>query len=403
MQSYVTNSVIICKQYLHMVHRTFWLKMLEDAWLRRGVVWLSGVRRVGKTFLCQSLDPVEYFDCELPSTRRMLQDPEVFLNSLRGRRIALDEIHRLDRPSEVLKIAADHYPDTQVIATGSSTLAASTKFGDTLTGRKVDVWLTPVMTRDLVDFAAPDVHARLLRGGLPPHLLLESHPEREFQDWMDAYWAKDIQELFRLGRRQAFTRFAEMLIAQSGGIFEASRFARACEVSRPTITNYLRALEDTFVVHVLRPFHSHKQAEIVAAPKVYGFDTGFVCYYKGWNRLRDQDLGLLWEHFVLNEIYAQTQSRRVQYWRDKRGHEVDFVLPRRGLEPLAIECKWSAEGFDPKGLAAFRRRYPAGENFVVAGNVDRTFNRRFGDLEIRFAGLEAFIAEIKSTALRGGY
>ncbi len=156
-------------------------------------------------------------------------------------------------------------------------------------------------------------------------------------------------------------------------------------------------------MHVLRPFHSHKQAEIVAAPKVYGFDTGFVCYYKGWNRLRDQDLELLWEHFVLNEIYAQTQSRRVQYWRDKRGHEVDFVLPRRGLEPLAIECKWSAEGFDPKGLAAFRRRYPAGENFVVAGNVDRTFNRRFGDLEIRFAGLEAFIAEIKSTALRGGY
>ena len=54
----------------------------------------------------------------------------------------LDEIHRLPNPSEMLKIAADHYPRTRVIATGSSTLGASTKFRDTLAGRKRDLWLT---------------------------------------------------------------------------------------------------------------------------------------------------------------------------------------------------------------------------------------------------------------------
>jgi predicted AAA+ superfamily ATPase len=35
---------------------------------------------------------------------------------------------------------------------------------------------------------------------------------------------------------------------------------------------------------------------------------------------------MLWEHFVLNEIIARSQSREVFYWRDKRGHEVDFVI-----------------------------------------------------------------------------
>ncbi len=38
---------------------------------------------------------------------------------------------------------------------------------------------------------------------------------------MDAYWAKDIQELFRLQRHSSFQRFAELLFAQSGGMFEA--------------------------------------------------------------------------------------------------------------------------------------------------------------------------------------
>jgi uncharacterized protein len=63
------------------------------------------------------------------------------------------------------------------------------------------------------------------------------------------------------------------------------------------------------VVHIIPPFSSHRPTETVSAPKVYGFDTGFVCYYRGWSELRQEDMGLLWEHLVLNEIVAHLQSR----------------------------------------------------------------------------------------------
>jgi len=119
-----------------MVHRHFWLKLIEQAWKERSVAWLSGVRRVGKTCLCQDLPNVEYFDCELPRIRRTMVDPQSFLDGVRGKRIVLDEIHRLQNPSELLKIAADHYPRTRIVATGSSTLGASRKFRDTLAGRR---------------------------------------------------------------------------------------------------------------------------------------------------------------------------------------------------------------------------------------------------------------------------
>jgi len=374
--------------------RPFWIQQVESIWKRRSILWLPGVRRVGKTTLTQSLRNVEYFDCELPRQRRAMEDPEAFLDSLKGKRIVLDEIHRLRNPSELLKIAADHYPTVRVIATGSSTLGATRKFRDTLAGRKAQLWLTPAMSADMDPLGVTSLETRLYRGGLPPFLIKKNTPEREYQEWMDAYWAKDIQELFRLERRHSFVQFVELLLAASGGIFEATRYARPCEVSRTTITNYLAVLEATFVAHVIRPYSTGKTAEIVAAPKVYGFDTGFVCQFRGWSTPRREDLGLLWEHYVLNEIHARLPDQPVRYWRDKQGHEVDFVIVERGRNPIAIECKWSANDVDPAGLKAFVGRYPKARCMVIAQDVDRTYLKRFGDLAVTVAGLDAAMRQL---------
>ena len=323
-----------------------------------------------------------------------MEDPEGFWRGLRQQRVVLDEIHRLGNPSEILKIAADHYPDIKVIATGSSRLGASTKFKDTLAGRKTDFWLTPMMSADLLDFGNQDLPFRMLRGGMPPFFLEKELPERDFQEWMDAFWAKDIQELFRLESRYSFQKFIELLLINSGGIFEATRYARPCEVSRTTISNYLAVLEETYVVNVIRPYSTYRPTEIVAAPKVYGFDTGFVCYYRGWFTLRSEDYGLLWEHYVLNEINARFQTRRINYWRDKRGHEVDFVIAPRHLPPIAIECKWSASDFNPTGMQAFRKQYPEGDNLIVAQDVDRTYEKSFGQLRVRYTDLNGLISRL---------
>ncbi len=374
-----------------MFHRRYWARQIEEAWRKRSIVWLMGVRRTGKTVLSRSIQDSLYLDCELPSTRRMLDDVELFLTDHPGRTLVLDEIHRLDNAAEVLKIAADHFPRTRILATGSSTLGASSRFRDTLTGRKREVWLTPMVQADLADFENPKLEHRLLHGGLPPFFLAERLPERDFQEWLDAYWAKDILELFRLERRHSFQRLFELLMAQSGGIFETTRLSRACEVSRPTISNYVAVLEATFVIHVLRPFAAGGKAEIVSAPKVYGFDTGFVCYHRGWRSLRREDMGILWEHFVLNEIHARWGRGNLRYWRSKHGNEIDFVLAARGRPPVAIECKWSAGEFNPSSLFAFRKRYPDGANYVVARDVGEPFGRRFGNLRVRFVSLDGLL------------
>ena len=131
--------------------------------------------------------------------------------------------------------------------------------------------------------------------------------------------------------------------------------------------------------------------EIVSAPKVYGFDTGFVCCHRGWHDMRREDMGALWEHIVLNELHGRLQTRDIRYWRDKRGHEIDFVIAPRGGSPTAIECKMTASDFDPTGIKAFRRQYPEGKNYAVAHDVDRGFRRTYDAAEVEFVSLPRLI------------
>lgn len=379
-----------------MVKRPFWIQKIEEAWKHRSIVWLSGVRRVGKTSLAQELDKAIYFDCELPRVRQQMDDPEEFLKAHQGKRVVLDEIHRLDNPSELLKIAADHFPKIKILATGSSRLQASQKFRDSLTGRKVDLWLTPINHFDLDAFDNSNIRHRLLRGGLPPFFMAKTLPERDFQEWMDSYWAKDIQEMFRIERRSSFQKFLELLFVNSGSLFEATSYSAPCEVSRTTISNYLNALEETHVAHVIRPFSGRSTAEIVSIPKVYAFDSGFIAYYKGMTELRSDDCGPLWEHMVLNELQSHLQFSPIHYWRDKQKHEVDFVLTRRGKPPIAIECKWSAKTYNSGGIVAFRNRHPNGENWVVANDVDEPFKKKQGEFELHFIGLRNLSKQLQS-------
>jgi len=388
-----------------LIERPFWQKLIEKAWKQKNVVWLMGIRRVGKTSLCLSLPKIEYFDCERPRVRQLLEDPEGFLAEHRGKRLVLDEIHRLDNPSEILKIAADHFPEVKIIATGSSTLGASKKFRDTLTGRKKEIWLTPLLLQELAAFGDKNLKHRLLFGGLPSFFAAEQFPDSDFREWVDAYWAKDIQELFSVGKRYSFQKFTELLLARSGGQFEASAFAAPCEVLRQTIANYLAVLETTFVVHVIRPYATNKASEIVMAPKVYGFDTGFVCYAKGWHELRKEDTGFLWEQCVLNELHAHSQVRTIHYWRDKLGHEIDFVLAnKRTQELVAIECKFASSAlFRDRSIdsalrlnfQAFRNRYSHGKNYVVASDVERRFERKINGITLTFVNPAQLIADLR--------
>lgn len=379
---------------MHLVERPFWAERIRTAWRKAPIAWLSGVRRVGKTTLARSFSDATYLNCDLPSTIDRLADPERYFRSLSTEQLILDEVHQLPDPSRVLKIAADEYPTLKVLATGSSTLAATNKFRDTLAGRKRLVHLVPVLIDELPLFGVRDLQRRLLHGGLPA-ALLEDRDLEFYSEWLDSFFARDIQELFKVEKRSNFLALVQLLLRQSGGLMEVASLARATALSRPTVMSYLDILQLTHVVTLVRPYHDGGRQELLHQPKAYGFDTGFVAWSRGWNDLRNEDCGPLWEHLVLERLQATSPTPTIHFWRNKQQREVDFVLPRGRATCDAIECKWQLNHLDGKGLRAFRADHPRGRNFVVVPEVDQPYERKLGELEVTVTGIPGLVAALR--------
>jgi len=179
-----------------MTLRTYWIQRVTSLLQEKNILYLFGVRRAGKKTLCQSFPDAIYWDCELPRVRRQLEDPEVFFHQYPNQLLILDEIHRLSHPSEVLKIAADHFPNIKVIAMGSSTLAAKNKFKDTLTDRKNQLWLTPMILQDLQNFEDLNLQKRMIHGGLPYFFMSKALNDTGYKEWIDSYWSKELVFLY---------------------------------------------------------------------------------------------------------------------------------------------------------------------------------------------------------------
>ncbi len=365
-----------------MIKRPFWLDRVNQLWKQKSIVWLSGVRRVGKTSLCRQIPNGRYFNCDLPSVQRQLADPEFFFAQQHGAGpLLLDEVHRIADPASVLKIAADEHPDLRILATGSSTLQATGKFRDSLTDRKRSAHLPPVLWRECLDaFGQPDLDRRLLHGGLPG-VLLSSQPEPAvFEDWMDSFYARDIQELFGVRNRTGFMALLKLVALRNGGLLDISDLAKETGMSRPTVMAHLDAMEIAHALVRVPPFHGGGHREIIQRPRVYAFDTGLVAHVRGWETIRESDRGLLWENLVLDELRATRPPAAIHYWRDKSQREIDFVIEHSGGAVDAAEAKISPEAFDPGGLTAFRRLYPRGRNRLVCPFVRQAHFLRKGGL-----------------------
>ena len=212
---------------------------------------------MGKTTLTKMLENPVYMICDLPSVHRKLEDPEAFYESIRpGNILVYDEIHGLEDPSRMLKIGADEYPQIKILATGSSTLEASRKFRDSLTGRKMAIYLPPVIWDECKEvFGIHDLDQRLLFGGLPEPLLSRSKDTGYFSEWFDSFFARDIQELFSIRNRTGYMKLMKLIYRSSGNLLDYTQLSKNSGLSRPTVMTYIESLRIAQNIYILTPFH----------------------------------------------------------------------------------------------------------------------------------------------------
>ncbi len=190
-----------------------------------------------------------------------------------------------------------------------------------------------------------------------------------FEDWLDSFYARDIQELFGIRNRTGFITLFKLIALRNGGLLDITDLAKQAGVSRPTVTEHLDAMEIAHAIIRLPPFHGGSQREIVRRPRVFAFDTGFIAHIRGWTSIRETDQGLLWENLVLDELRAVFPPASIHYWRDKSQREIDFVIEQPGGRVDTYEAKINPDAFTADSLKVFRSFYPIGKNYLVCPHL----------------------------------
>ena len=260
--------------------------------------------------------------------------------------------------------------------------------------------LLPASILELPAFDNASLTKRLYHGGLPQALLSQKKQHAFYREWLDSFFARDIQKLFSLRNQDKFNAVLEYVLKQSGGLLEVTKVASALGISRPTVENHLKALELTNVLSLLRPFSGGGQKELVKMPKAYAFDTGFVSFSRGWDPLRHEDVGILWEHLVM-EYLQSAPVEKLYYWRDTADREIDFVIVRDRNSIDTIECKWSPSTFEPDAVKVFRKYYTTGRNYIVSPGISRPYTVRKAGLEFTVCGPEDMIIDQQAEPKHG--
>ena len=150
--------------------------------------------------------------------------------------------------------------------------------------------------------------------------------------------------------------------------------------------SYLEAMRISNMVYLLSPYHGGGRREIVHRPKTYCFDSGFIRYVNGWNEIRDNDRGLLWEHLVLDMLRTRFDDQQLFYWRDKSGREIDFVIRYKGNAVNVIECKINPDALTTRNLKIFRSIYPSGKNYCYCPFIKEAYSLRKDGINVYFIG-----------------
>lgn len=100
------------------------------------------------------------------------------------------------------------------------------------------------------------------------------------------------------------------------------------KVSKKTLSNYMRYLEDAFFIFTIEKLSPKVRVRVQQPRKVYSIDTGFY----NLSRRFSEESGVRIENLVAINLFREALMNpliEIYYWRDYVGHEVDFVV-RRG-------------------------------------------------------------------------
>lgn len=333
--------------------------MIADYLQQKKVLVVIGARQVGKTTLLESF-------CNDKNTLKLNCDDTDDAMSITGRSstelahmlspydfVFIDEAQRVKDIGLTLKMIGDLKLDTQVVATGSSSLDLANDIKEAATGRLLEFNLFPFSLSELAAHSSWKDERRLLSHrmvyGLYPEVVNNpAQVKRTLKTIVDSYLYKDVFAYRGLKKPDVLQKLVKALALQIGSEVSYNELSNLLGVDKETVENYINLLEKCYVVFRLDSFSRNMRNEIKRGKKVYFYDNGVrnaILSNFAPLELRN-DCGELWENMMVSERVkrnAYTDSfAQLYFWRTHDQREIDLIEEEDGVLH-GYEFKWNAK------------------------------------------------------------
>ncbi len=314
------------------------------------VIVIYGARRVGKTTLAKQLlkeyPQSKYINCELLQNKTALEttNSEKLKDIIGNHRLViLDEAQSILNIGLVLKIIIDTFPETQVIATGSSSFDLASEISEPLTGRTRKFILYPFSLNEISQvYSQTDINARIdniLRFGLYPEVYDKNEDDsiEELNDISSSYLYKDVLQYQNIKKPNLIIDLLRALALQVGSEVSLHELAKLLKQNSHTVLRYIELLEKSFVIFRLHAFSRNLRNEISKNQKIYFYDLGIRnSLIQNFNPLSlRNDIGGIWENFCIVERMKYLENNRKfvnkYFWRTYNQKEIDYIEEHSGM------------------------------------------------------------------------
>ena len=332
-----------------MIKRTAEARLIKLANTFRSVA-VIGPRQSGKTTLCRAVFPQKpYISLENPDTLEFAtSDPRGFLSQFKNGAI-LDEVQRAPHLFSYLQQVLDETKKKGLfILTGSNNFLLQQNITQTLSGRIAYMQLLPLSLQELRE-------SKKIKEGYPWHILAGGYPEVIAKkispaDWyavyITTYVERDVRQLKNISNLAQFLKLLKLCAGRTGQLLNLTALSNDCGIDQKTVAAWLSVLQSSFIIYLLKPYHTNFNKRIVKTTKLYFYDTGVACSLLGISNAKQITThaakGPLFENMIVSELLKERfnagTADNLYYWQDKTGNEVDVLIDNAG-KLTVIEMK----------------------------------------------------------------
>ncbi|MDO5775360.1 MAG: ATP-binding protein [Eubacteriales bacterium] len=398
-----------------MIYRPDYIKAITPFIDQPLVKILCGVRRCGKTTIFEMLKdellrrgvPADriickrYTEMDIPDNISAKDMYDELISLMHGKEhcyLLLDEIQEIDGWEKAVNSLLEG-SDADIYVTGSNSKLMSSEISTYLTGRYILIPVYTLSFREYLDFKTDSKLSRkeLLEeyirfGGFPIVALGNYEAQNAYQIVNGIYHtvvSRDIVNRHRINKQDLFDRVVKYIIENMGKTFSANSISNFLKnehrkVSIESIYNYLRWLEQAFIIYPCERYDLQGKSILKTQEKYYLADVSLKYALLGYNRK-------MLDGAMENIVFLELKRRGYDVYIGKNeSKEIDFVATKLDEKIYVQVCVRIPDASDREvgNLMELKDHYP---KYVVTLNDMDTGNEN----GIKIIHLADFLLEEK--------